>query len=655
MSGRKRTTLITVVVSAWLALVGAVPVLGVEAVTAAPADAHVLGTGPINDILAWADADKACGLSRDQLAAMMLTPVYFEVGDPTTQSPSPMTLSRFDTSAGLYSFGTTSTSTPKAFFHPGVGLWQFDSAGGWPLTAATAINTFTSASQAASVMSSRWCSSSGTDVQRRAFAWGPWSECTSGNTGPGTCEDVYNSLLVNGVFTVTSDPNVSSLGGMQTRSCDVAGIGQVTCSYVNPANVQGNAAWTIPSFGPSPVTAPFYVFDNNGREFRYWLSADTGYGGTIEADKPITADARTSLTWRNNQSTLCDLTASRGDNCTNPNLRPWSGVSSLGGLSTGQIAVGRNADGRLELFVVGTDGQLWHMWQTIANGGWANWAPLGGSFPLGATPAVGRNADGRLELFVRGADGAVWHQFQAIPNGGWSDQFSLGGASSADPTVAVNADGRLQVFVRTTTATTATAAQVGPNAPFAAFSTLGGVWPTGTELSPVTNADGRLEVVGTANDGQLWHAWQGAPNGTFSAFFPLGGSLPLGRQVAFGRNADGRLEVFASGSDGQLWHEYQTSAGGGWSGLASLGGTWGTGLAVLLDQSGRLTLAGMGTDGQLRVQVQNIPNGPWAPPVVPGGNGSTPPQLAANADGRPEAFFPGADQSVDHAYELSPP
>jgi hypothetical protein len=653
MSARRKLT--TIVLTAWLALVGALPVLGAEVSTATPAGAHVLGSGPINDILAWADADKACGLTRDQLAAMMLTPVYFETGDSATQSPSPMTLSRSDTAAGLYSFGNPQTSTPNAFFHPGVGLWQFDSAGGWPLTAASAINTFTAASQAAGVMSNRWCSSSGTDVQRRAFAWGPWSECTSGSTAPGSCEAMYNQLLVNGVFTVTSDPTTSSLGGMQTRTCNVGSIGQVTCAYVNPALAQGNRSWTVPGFGPSPVTAPFYEFDSNGREYRYWLSADTGYGGTIEADKPITANARTSLTWRSNQGDLCDLTASRGDACANPALRPWSGVASLGGGSSGEVAIGNDADGRLELFVVGTDGQLWHIWQSVANGAWANWVPLGGSFPLGATPAVGRNADGRLELFVRGADGAVWHEFQTIPNGGWSDLFSLGGSVSADPAVATNADGRLQLFVRNSAGTMSMTAQVSANAPFAAISTLGGTWPAGTRLAVVANTDGRLEVVGTANDGQLWHAWQGTAGGTFSAFFPLGGSLPSGRQVAFGRNADGRLEVFAAASDGQLWHEYQVSPGGGWSGLASLGGSWASGLSVVRDQSGRLDLAGMGGDGQLQVQVQNIPNGAWAPPFVPGGNGRARPQLGVNADGHLEAVFAGSDQTIDHAWQLSPP
>jgi len=40
---------------------------------------------------------------------------------------------------------------------------------------------------------------------------------------------------------------------------------------------------------------------------------------------------------------------------------------------------------------------------------------------------VNQDADGRLELFVRGADGAVWHKWQTAPNNGWSGWASMGG------------------------------------------------------------------------------------------------------------------------------------------------------------------------------------------------------------------------------------
>ena len=41
-----------------------------------------------------------------------------------------MTLSRWDTQSSLWAFGNKSTPYQRAFWHPGVGMWQFDSAGG---------------------------------------------------------------------------------------------------------------------------------------------------------------------------------------------------------------------------------------------------------------------------------------------------------------------------------------------------------------------------------------------------------------------------------------------------------------------------------------------------------------------------------------------
>jgi hypothetical protein len=38
-----------------------------------------------------------------------------------------------------------------------------------------------------------------------------------------------------------------------------------------------------------------------------------------------------------------------------------------------------NSDGRLEVFALGLDGALWHIWQDAAHAGpWSGWASLGG-------------------------------------------------------------------------------------------------------------------------------------------------------------------------------------------------------------------------------------------------------------------------------------
>jgi hypothetical protein len=95
----------------------------------------------------------------------------------------------------------------------------------------------------------------------------------------------------------------------------------------------------------------------------------------------------------------------------------------------------------LEAFVIGSDGNLHHIWQLGSWKGWSGWgdslgAPPGGiaapttvgDFPqLYPGPLVARNADGRLDVFVvESRNYVIWHRYQNAPNSGWSDWQRLG-------------------------------------------------------------------------------------------------------------------------------------------------------------------------------------------------------------------------------------
>src|SRR5579875_308561 len=79
--------------------------------------------------------------------------------------------------------------------------------------------------------------------------------------------------------------------------------------------------------------------------------------------------------------------------------------------------VARNADGRIEVFAVGSDTQLYHKWEYDSNGDWSSWVSLGGSWP--GQPAIGMNTDGRLEIFIVGNQGqsgaTLFHAWQTSP------------------------------------------------------------------------------------------------------------------------------------------------------------------------------------------------------------------------------------------------
>jgi hypothetical protein len=98
-----------------------------------PADARAyrFGTTPLNDVLYWSgQTTKRSGRTTNELAAMVLAPTWPKTGAGSSYTPSPMTLSRWDyASDRLWEGGDHRTAYPRSFFHPGVGMWQLDSAG----------------------------------------------------------------------------------------------------------------------------------------------------------------------------------------------------------------------------------------------------------------------------------------------------------------------------------------------------------------------------------------------------------------------------------------------------------------------------------------------------------------------------------------------
>ena len=278
----------------------------------------------------------------------------------------------------------------------------------------------------------------------------------------------------------------------------------------------------------------------------------------------------------------------------------WSGWTSEGGWID-MLDVGRNADGRLEVFARGSTGALWHKWQTSPNGGWSAWTSRGGWIDR---LAVSRNADGRLEVFVRGVDKALWHIWQTSPNGNWSGWSSLGGWLD-DLAVGQNADGRMEVFTRGPDRTLRHIWQTTPNGNWSTWLSQGG-WID--RLAVGRNDDGRLEVFVRGADGALWHKWQVVPNGTWSGWASRGGWLDM---LDVAKNADGRLEVFVRAADRSLRHIWQTTPNGTWSGWASRGG-WIDRLDVDQNNDGRLEVFTRGADGALRNIWQTTPNGTWS-------------------------------------------
>jgi hypothetical protein len=279
-----------------------------------------------------------------------------------------------------------------------------------------------------------------------------------------------------------------------------------------------------------------------------------------------------------------------------PNDTWWSDASPLGGECL-QLAMGPNADGRLEVFYIKDDNCIYHRFQAVPNG------PFQDEYPLGGTPAkqvtVGKNADGRLELFYIGTDDCIYHKFQAVPNGPFQAEYALGGMTAQQITVGKNADGRLEVFYIGTDNCIYHKFQGVPNGPFHDEYALGGM--TARQITVGRNADGRMEVFYIGTDDALYHKSQGVPNGPFTAEYAM--SAAPAQQVLVASNADARLEVLFVGMDNHIYYQYQCVSNGPFSACFPL---------PFLGEAGRLLDLGNNQDGRIEFFYQGslAANGP---------------------------------------------
>ncbi len=92
----------------------------------------------------------------------------------------------------------------------------------------------------------------------------------------------------------------------------------------------------------------------------------------------------------------------------------WGAWASRGGVLTATPAVALNNDGTLEVFARDPQARLQHSRRTTS---WSGWSAIGGTrVTIKSGTVVGKKADGRLELFVRGSDDAAYHSWNSAAN-----------------------------------------------------------------------------------------------------------------------------------------------------------------------------------------------------------------------------------------------
>ena len=227
----------------------------------------------------------------------------------------------------------------------------------------------------------------------------------------------------------------------------------------------------------------------------------------------------------------------------NATTASWSSWESLGGTAIAGPATAAWAPGRLDVFVPGSDGALWHKW---FDEGWSGWESLGVLTTM--APAVASWSARRLDVFVVGVDGALWHR--AFDGSGWWPWENLGGQLSGAPSVASWAPGRLDVTAPGSDGAVYHLAFVS-GAGWFDWESLGGLTMSGTGTGTAAPAFGRLEVTVTSTDNRVWHrSWVGFW-GFWTPWAPLGGSAQSGPATSA---RSGRTDVFVEGTDGAVWH-----------------------------------------------------------------------------------------------------
>ncbi len=412
-----------------------------------------------------------------------------------------------------------------------------------------------------------------------------------------------------------------------------------------------------------------------------WL---LGTNNDVEATNGTTLGSDTLTTNRQFVGGWQDLSPTVSGSCTVSVAIAQAAVVIIHAASAYSNPIQVNNNGTLEMFTVGTNGDVFHRWQNVNHSldslgsnptNWvANYNDLG-VLASGVTAAggavVARNQDGTLELFVPGSDGNVYDNYQITPSGSWSGWYNIGGSGVTNLQVGINRDGSLNLFGIGSDGDIWNNTETAPHI-------LANNWTDWTDTAGVQpgiavgqNLDGRLEVYGVTASGAIYHKYQGGTGSTgWSAWGSLGGNVQppvqVGRDVSgalyvfaldaasntvdyinqtapgggwtswntnsltgetiqpgfvVGQNANGRFEIFGVGSNTDIWHNWIIGSGG-WNGWADLGGTNSDPqLTVANSEDGRLQIWTIGQNGHIWSNWQTSPAGGWFAWVDFGGNG----------------------------------
>ncbi len=184
----------------------------------------------------------------------------------------------------------------------------------------------------------------------------------------------------------------------------------------------------------------------------------------------------------------------------------WSGWGGLGGTNLvsgpGVIVWG---DGHAEVFALDGAGDLWHSWSGTGAafpGGWSAWGKLPTANTMASKPVPVRWSDGHVELFVRGTDNQLYHSNFSTTSG-WPtfSVLSAGSLIFGEPSAIMNPSNIAEVFARDATGNVVHT--FGDGTTYSTFSSLGNVIDSASDPFGWIRGDGNAEVFAVDGSGNL--------------------------------------------------------------------------------------------------------------------------------------------------------
>lgn len=212
---------------------------------------------------------------------------------------------------------------------------------------------------------------------------------------------------------------------------------------------------------PKNALELFYIYSNDG-VFNHRRKA-SGWTQGIQQAVPVKKYAIANHSYEpgityDNDLEIVTISSKSGSEFGKVSIQPSTRPNIQFHYKKGiNVALDKNKDGRLELFVIGDRNntgevnQIWHFWQ---NNTYEWQEELDAEYFDGKTALdfiLGINkpsSDVRLELFTIGTNNTIYHFYQKSPNSEWSSELILGTKNNKAKEIAVGTtpDGGLEVF-----------------------------------------------------------------------------------------------------------------------------------------------------------------------------------------------------------------